>query len=219
MNVTGPAPIAIVQRYDNTDLVLRMNQRIAAEVLQVSGDRVVLSVNGVQIVARLTSSEQAAQLIERRLAQFVVKDTSSTLVTLQLLPHMANPENITGQQIHNLIQALLQQAGLPVNVVNVTLARALLEHGLPVNSELIQQLNQTLDQIQNWGEKEAQAGAFFIAEGFVLSPQAIQLFVQQLFNINEVIESLITELRKFVTINKDRVDNQIAEDAIKFLLA
>lgn len=216
MNVTGPAPISIVQRYDNTDLVLRMNQRIAAEVLQVTGDRVVLSVNGVQIVARMTSSEQAAQLIERRTAQFVVRDTSTNIVTLQLLPHGSNAENLTNQQINALVKALLQQADLPLTNANILLARALLEQGLPVEEPLINKLNQTLEQIAGWGEKEAQVAAAMVAEGLVLSPQLIQAFVQKFPDLGDVLFQLLNDLRKYIASNNEQ-NTPLAQDVLSFL--
>ncbi len=217
MDISGPAPIAIVHRHDESDLVLRMNQRIAAEVVQVSGDRVVLSVNGVQIVARLTSSEQAAQLIERRMSQFVVKDASSSIITLQLLPQAANLQNLTTQQIDNLIAALLQQAGLPVNGSNIILARAVLEHGLPVDASIINQLNHTLEQVPAWGEKEAQMAVFFIAEGLNLSPQAIQYFVQQFPDIGKVIQELLSDLRKYIMANQGNQNVELAQASLAFI--
>ncbi|MGB9640211.1 MAG: hypothetical protein ACPL4H_04815 [Anaerolineales bacterium] len=216
MNVTGPAPISIVQRYDNTDVVLRMNQRFAAEVLQVTGDRVVLSVNGVQIVARMTSSEQAAQLIERRTAQFVVRDASANIVTLQLLPHGANAENLTNQQINALVKALLQQADLPLTSANITLARALLEHGLPVEASLLNQLNQILEQIAGWGEKEAQIAAAMVEDGLVLSPQLIQAFIQKLPDLGEVLFQLLNDLRKYIAANSEN-NTPLAQEALSFL--
>ncbi len=217
MNVTGPAPISIVQRYDNSDLVLRMNQRIAAEVMQVTGDRVVLSVNGVPIVARLTSSEQAAQLIERRIAQFIVRDTSSNMVMLQLLPPTSNTENLTSQQLFNLVKALLQQADLAFTETNFLLARSLLEHGLPVEASLINQLNHTLEQIEGWGEPEAQIAAAFIAGGFVLSPQIIQAFVKKFPDLGEVILQLINGLRRYIAANQNEQKGALAQEPMEFL--
>jgi hypothetical protein len=85
MNVTGPAPIAIVQRPDEISLGLRLNQRLAAEILKVSGDRVALALEGVRVIAQLTSPEQAAALSERRFAQFIVKDLAGPAITLQLV--------------------------------------------------------------------------------------------------------------------------------------
>ena len=54
MNVAGSSPIAFIQRPTDTSLALQMNQRIAAEVLQISGDRVLLALEGSRVVARTT---------------------------------------------------------------------------------------------------------------------------------------------------------------------
>lgn len=198
MNVTGPAPIAIVQRYDNTDAVLRMNQRIAAEVLQVSGDRVVLSVNGVQMVAKLTSSEQAAQLLERRTAQFIVRDLSQSLITLQLVPRGAEIEQPTAALPPRLIQSLLQQAGLPANAETVTIAKMLLASGLSVEAELVQELYRALQHIGKWTEGDALAAALLKSAGLPVTPATVDLSRLQLPSLGEMLQHLHEQVQSLL---------------------
>ncbi len=198
MNVSGSAPIAIVQRYDNTDAVLRMNQRIAAEVLQVSGDRVVLSVNGVQLVARLTSSDQAAQLLERRTAQFIVRDLSQSLITLQLVPRGTESEQPASPLPPRLIQVLLQQAGLPINAETVTIAKMLLASGLSVEAELVQEIYAALQHIGKWTEGDALAAALLKSAGLPVTPATVDLARLQLPSLGEMIQNLHKQLESLL---------------------
>lgn len=217
MNVSGPAPIAIVQRYDNTDLVLRMNQRIAAEVLQVSGDRVVLSVNGVQLVARLTSSEQAAQLIERRMAQFVVRDLSQSLVTLQLVPKGAESDQPAATLSPRLIQSLLQQAGLPVNAETVAITKALLASGLSVEAEVVEEIYQALQHISKWHERDALAAALLKSAGLPVTPATVDLARLRLPALGEMIQNLQKELESFLSAKPSPQLAALAKEALNTL--
>lgn len=219
MNVTGPAPIAIVQRYDNSDLVLRLNQRIAAEVLQVSGDRVVLSVNGVQLVARLTSSDQAAQLLERRMAQFVVRDLTSTMMTLQIVPRGAEGETAAGNQPAGLIQTLLEQANIPVTAANVLIARALVNAGLMVNADILEEIQKTLEQIPRWGELEAQIAASLKAAKLPATADTIALVRQQIPSLSELIRSLQRQLSRYIASNPPPEILQLAQNSLDWLEA
>ena len=56
MNITGPIQSNIQPIQDSVDQFLKVNQRFAGEILNVSNEQVVLSVNGVQIVAKMTSA-------------------------------------------------------------------------------------------------------------------------------------------------------------------
>jgi hypothetical protein len=217
MNVTGPAPIAIVQRYDNSDLVLRLNQRIAAEVLQVTGDRVVLSVNGVQLVARLTSSDQAAQLLERRLAQFVVRDLSSTLVTLQILPRTAESEGAAESPSPSLIQNLLEQAGVPINKVNLIIAKAMVNAGLPVTAELVEEFQRVLEQLQNWGEMEANIAVVLKSLNLPISADSIALLRLQLPPLTDMIRALQKQLSRYLGGRPSAEMSQLAQNAMNWL--
>ncbi len=219
MNVTGPAPIAIVQRYDNTDLVLRMNQRVAAEVLQVSGDRVVLSVNGVQLVARLTSSDQAAQLLERRMAQFVVRDLTQSLVTLQLVPKGAESETLPSSLPPRLIQSLLQQAGLPINAETVTIAKVVLASGLSVEAELIDEIYRTLQHIGKWSEGDALAAALLKSAGLPLTPATVDLARMQIPSLGEMTQNLQKQLESLLKDKQSPELVALAKEALNTLAA
>jgi hypothetical protein len=217
MNVSGPAPIAIVQRYDNTDAVLRMNQRIAAEVLQVSGDRVVLSLNGVQLVARLTSSDQAAQLLERRVAQFIVRDLSQSLITLQLVPQGAENEQAAATLPPRLIEALLQQEGLPINAQMVTIAKALLASGLSVEAASVEEIYRALQHINQWKEGDALAAALLKSAGLPVTPATVDLARQQLPSLGEMIQNLQKQLESLLNAKPSPQLSALAKEALNTL--
>lgn len=190
MNVSGPSPITPAQRPEEAAIALRLNQRFAAEVLQVAGDRVLLSVDGVRFVARLVAADQATALLERRLAQFVVRDASASTIVLQLVQPEAPPAAAPPSP-QELIPNLLDQAGLPVNPATTAIARALLSHGFAVTAEGVSQLLEILTQRGEWSEAQAQAAAALRSLGLPLTPETLALVQSGL----PALETLIAELR------------------------
>jgi hypothetical protein len=85
MNTVGPAPLSSVLRPEDPSLTFRANQRITAEVIQIAADHVVLEMQGVQIVGRMMSQDQAALLAEKRTAQFIVRGMQGQTPVLQML--------------------------------------------------------------------------------------------------------------------------------------
>jgi hypothetical protein len=196
MNVSGPAPIVSVNQPDEGEVLVRLNQRLTAEVLQVTGDRVVLAVNGVQVVARMTSMEQAAELIERRMAQFIVKDLSSSNIILQLVPKTPDGSHTLSAFLSELLPQLLTNAGLPVTQETTQIAQSLLQAGLPVTPELVNNLQKVLSQITEWGQPQADILAVLIAYGLPVSPQVLTLINDSWPSLSEMISHLSDELKK-----------------------
>lgn len=197
MNVSGPVPLTPLPRTDDTSLALRLNQRLAAEVLKVAGDRVTLALDGVQVVARMTSSEQAAALSERRLAQFIVKDLSGPLVTLQLVGKGDGKEAQSPSRT-DLVQNLLRAAGLPGDAATLAAARALIHAGLPVTQELLGEIRRALKALNGKGTEspekldgEARLAAALKAAGLPLSPEILKLLDAR----QEALPGLLGELR------------------------
>ncbi len=200
MNVTGSSSIAIVQRFDETSVLFRVNQRITAEVLQVSGDQVVLDLNGTQVLAKLTSPDQTAALAERRLAQFIVRDQIGHTIVLQLVhPRSQSTSSVSSDTFTtSIIQELLTMAGLPINEDNLVIAGVLLKQNLPVTKGLIEELKSVLYQIGNWGEKEAQIAASLWGAGMVLSPSTVTLLLSHHGELLPLILSLMGQLKKLL---------------------
>ena len=181
MDITGIQPVILVGRSETPTLLsLQVNQRIAAQVLQVAGDQVLLALEGVPIIARLTSSDQATTLAEQRIAHFLVKENLGTSIHLQLLPAGAEgPQEAAPKPLANLIPSLLTMAGLPTDEANTLIAEALLREGLPVTPELVNELRSALSQVQDWGQEQAQQAAVLKAEGQPVTPETLSLALAQ----------------------------------------
>jgi hypothetical protein len=177
LNITGPIQSNLQPIQDNIEQFLKVNQRIAGEVLHVSNEQVVLAVNGVQIVAKMTSSEQLAMLMDRRYAFFVVKDISNSQVTLQLIN---NPQTNTAVQkpaisSTSIGQAILEQLGIKVDQSNLTIVQSALDQGLKVTPELLNEIKQVLEPLSKWGSKDAQLAAAIKSAGLPLSTGSLKL--------------------------------------------
>jgi hypothetical protein len=144
----GPAPILPVTQPEDPALGLRINQRIAAEVMRINGDRVVIAVQGVPIVAQLASSEQAAVLVEHQQHTFVVQEASAGKVLLRLLQpaegRPAGQAKTTNASRADWLATLLQQIGVASTPGNIQLAQAMLAHRLPISAEGLNELRQAL---------------------------------------------------------------------------
>jgi len=196
--LSGPPPVAVIQRPDESPLTLRLNQRVTAQVMEIATDHVTLVMEGVQVVARLTSSEQLAQLSERRLAQFFVRGFADQALVLQL----ATPEaaaapapTLQAPQTMDLAAAVLQQLGLPLNEPNAQMARALMDRGLPVTPQALQDMEQALAGLGSWGAADAQTAATLKAAGLPLSAGTIALFQSNPGSLADSVAKLQPQLR------------------------
>ncbi len=175
MNITGPIQSNLQPIQDSIDQFLKVNQRFAGEILNVSNEQVVLSVNGVQIVAKMTSSEQLAQLLERRYAYFIVKDITENQITLQLAntsQKAAPSKETSGNQIGQL---LLENIGIAAEPANILIAQTAINQGLKVTPELLNEIKQVLSGIDNYGKREVQIAIAIKSMGLPLSKGSIEL--------------------------------------------
>ncbi len=200
--IPGPPPVSPVQHPDDGSLFLRVNQRVAGEVLKVGNEQVVLSIQGVQVVARLTNPEQLTALIDRRFAQFLVKDMSNQVVTLQLLDLPSAQQNTETAASTNreslLIKGLLNQIGLPETAENQILAQAVIRQGLPVTAEILQELRTTLNTIQPWGETEANQAAVLKSHQVPVSPETLRLLANSPAEVTQTFAKLVQQLGQLV---------------------
>ncbi|MBI3761210.1 MAG: FecR domain-containing protein, partial [Chloroflexi bacterium] len=230
------SPAAAGQRPDEIPIALRLNQRLAAEVLQIAADHVVLALEGVPVVARLTSPDQAAMLAERRVAQFIVRGLSDQSLTLQLVHPETAPPPPPASSLAGLIPSLLEQAGLPVNPANTQIARALIERGLPVTPELVAELesalaglvehrrrvNEFVDtrpgaQAAPWNQADAQAAAALRAAGLPLSPGTLALARTQPAPLAETLARLQAQLESLSALPLPPRQAELARGALETL--
>ena len=84
MNVLGASPIRTIDQPSSQPVEFRINQRISAEILKVSGDQVSMVVQGQQVVGKVTAGDQSGLLSERQ-AQFIVRGMVDGVLQLQIV--------------------------------------------------------------------------------------------------------------------------------------
>lgn len=196
LNITGPIQPNVPPPQDRTDQFLKVNQRIAGEIISVSNENVVLSVNGVQIVAKMTTSEQLAMLLDRRYANFIVKDVSNNQVTLQVI----NPNQSDGGQKassnNSLGLALLEQFGLPADPANLTIVQAALNRGLKITPELIYEMRQVLEATPGWTQNDIQLATAIKTAGLPLTEGTLNLAQSSVKDITTNFLTLISQMNE-----------------------
>lgn len=211
-NVSGPTPVTPLQRSDESNLFLRVNQRVAGEVLNVSNGQVVIAIQGVPIVAKLSSPEQAAMLLERQTAQFVVKELSNQQITLQLLPGQANTATTEQVGILNsqtLAANLLNELGINPTPENLLLAEAAIQKGLAVDNQLLNVLRQALSGTNNWGIEDAKLATSLAASGLPVSEATIDLARNAPYQVNSDLSSLMQQME--AAANRSAIPSQLRE--------
>jgi hypothetical protein len=196
MNITGPPVVGNAQRPDEAGLALRLNQRVTAEVLQVSGENVTLAIQGVRVVARLTSSDQAASLTEQKVASFLIKDLTDGIVSLQIIGKGNEGQQATAVNPRDLAGSLLQEKGLELTDENLMLARALLNANQPVDAETLDQLKSALAGLGKWGEAEAHLAANMKAAGIPVSTGSLSLAMNAPKNLANELTGLLSQLQQ-----------------------
>jgi len=220
MNIGGTSLVNQIQKPDDSGVLLRLNQRFAAEVLQVSGEQITLSVQGVRVVAKLTSSDQAASLVERRIAQFLVKDLGGSSITLQLIkPGQTGLASGSGgsQVAPELVQRMLLKAGLPLTDENLKIARAMLQNGLAVTAETVEELTTVLQGLGAWGAQSAQDAAMLKAAGLPLTSGSLSLAEWSQSDLTETLIALKDQLSSLVRGTTNAEIKQIGHNALAFL--
>lgn len=213
MIISGPPPPLSTQPVNESTLTLRLNQRLVAEVMQVTGEHVLISVEGVPIVARMMSMDQSALLAEHRTATFIVRDLSGQTIGLQLVrPGSEEPTPSTATPLtKDLAATLLRNLGLPVDQANLYLARALISQGLPVTTDLLAELRAALARVNNqtltndeasplqvpWSQEEAQIAAALKSAGLPISAGTLALAKSDLAPLLQSFAQLRLRLQDF----------------------
>ena len=220
--INGPTPVTPIQSPSENNLFLRVNQRVAGEILKVANEQVVLSVQGVQIVARLSTPDQTAVLNDRRFALFVVKDITDQVVTLQLadtieLQPTPSQQSITPGEFV-LVDTLLSAANQKVDASNRMIAKGLLDQNMQVTAKTVQVMQNGLQPVQNWGQNEANLAASLLAIGVPISPESIKLLQKSPAEVTESLSILINQLQQISSQGKlpPVLQNRV-EDVIKVL--
>lgn len=206
MNITGPIQSNITTIQESTDQFLKVNQRIAGEIIHISNDQVVLSVNGVQIVAKMTSSEQLALLMDKRYAYFIVKDLSENQITLQIANAIQPSFAQKNQSESSLGRAILEQLGINSNKENLNIVQAALNQGLKITQNLLNEINQALEHIPNWGSREAQLAVAIKSAGLPLTPGSLVLAKNSVKDLKQNFLAVFEQIE--IAVNKPGISAQ-----------
>ncbi len=197
MALPGPISVAPARIPENQEFGLRPFQRVTAQVLSVNATTAVLSIDGFPVVAQLTSADQAKALLARNSAQFIVTRLSDTAITLRFvrddLPQAASPPPASAAP--ELAAQLLKQNNLPLTANNLLLARATLNHQLPVTPGLLNELLGALTQSGTWGAAQADLAAALKAAGLPVTPHSLALAAQQAAQTGQALGNLISALQ------------------------
>jgi hypothetical protein len=199
MQVLGPLPVNITpDGIGKSELNLKLFQRVTAAVLEVSATQAILSVDGYPVVARLTSSDQAAILMGQRTAQFIVtqsEDQQQIILKLITPDSQQNAAETSNAPRRELVLQMLQEYGVPASEENIEIGRALMNQKLPITADLLNELSRVLGKLESWGQEEANLAATIKAAGLPLTPETFKLTAQQPANIGGQIEELMTQLK------------------------
>jgi hypothetical protein len=215
MDIHVTPPVGQSPRPDDQSSTLRLNQRLSAEVVEVSGVNVVLSVKGTPIVAKLTDPGDAAQLTERRVAQFVVKNVGQDVVELQLLQTNTDAQTAIQISTKELSAQLLKQLGFVPTDQNLDVAKALLSRGLTLSHENMHELLSILSNIPKWGAAEAEMAASIKAAGLPLTAETIKMAMQPQAQLHESLQNLQSRLQTLMA--RDPQLAQSGQKAMEFL--
>lgn len=195
MNNMSVPTVAILPRSDDATLALRINQRITAEILQVNTDNVLLALDGMPVVAQLSSADQAAELQGQKTAQFIIKGFQDQVLSLQLVK---SEQAVNVQQQQPLLVKLLNHLNLPIDPQNLFLAYTMLDEGIPVTAEKITTLRNLLATIKDWGMLEARSVVMLLQSGLPLTHASLQLVLNQHTPLNKILAQLIHGLTQIL---------------------
>ena len=195
MDLSAPRPISSINVLSKPEVSLRPSQRVVAQILEVTATTVVLSIEGIPLVAQLASADQAATFLTQQTAQFIVTQRNRQKITLKLIkddqiqvPFM---DSATTTPTPELAVRLLEQNHIPATVNNLMMARALLRQHLPVTNSLLSELAEALSEYGSWNSNEAGAAAALQAAKLPLSGQSIVVASRRPARISDSISQLI----------------------------
>jgi hypothetical protein len=218
MLVQGLQPVQPGARPNDQPLQLHLNQRVTAEILNVNGEQIEMVIQGVRVIGRLQTNDQPTMLDERRTAQFIIRGAIDGVLQLQLVKPI---ENVLVTQPSSaltiLAQNLLILNNLEVTEQNMALGKALLNHGLPMTPQLMEELTNVLNGLNNWGQGEADVAAALKAGGMPLTQNTLSLVMQTMPTLAEGVSRLQNQLAELATGQAGGDIARLAEQALKLL--
>jgi len=197
MTIAAPQGVSPVSLSPAQELNLHPYQRVTAEILQVSKVQAVLSINGYPVVAKLSSPQQAAELLMQKSARFIVSQMDDETIVLKLLRPGQSPDLAESLfvPVKDLATRLLEQTGMQTNLSNLMMTRAVLNQRLPVTQGLLDEVSGVLSEFGVWGQNEADLAAAIKAAGLPLSAGSITLAGRSVVQLGESLAEIIHTLQ------------------------
>jgi len=218
MLVQGLQPVQPGARPIDQPLQLHLNQRVTAEILNINGEQIDMLIQGIRVIGRLQTNDQTAILEDRRTAQFIIRGSVDGVLQLQLVrPNEGALTTQPSSALMVLAQNLLLMNNLELTDQNIALGKALLNHGLPVTPQLMEELTSVLSGVKNWGQAEADMAAALKAGGMPLTHNTLALVLQTMPTLAEGVGRLQNQLAELANGKAGGEIAQLAEQALKLL--
>ena len=150
---------------------LAPGQRVIATVLALEGNRALLGIGSLHLVARLADPGLSAELAGRERIAVLVRSLTPHQAVLQLLPETAEvpaatPTGLAGR---------LAELGLPPEAPYPQIAAELLAVGLPLTAERVRALRALLDALGEWTGEDLRVAARLLALNLPVTSETLAL--------------------------------------------
>lgn len=201
MSFPGPISISPINNTTDLNVGLRVNQRVTAQVLSVTGMTVVLEVDGHPVVAQLSSADQSSMLASQQTAQFIVTELNSQAVTLKLVKNEQSQPALKGTTSPGaeLAERILENNNIPLTVANTVMTRSMLKQHLPVTPELLKELQSAFPDEASFTEADADLAAAMKAAGLPVTAQSLALASRLPVPTANALSTLIKSLNQALT--------------------
>jgi hypothetical protein len=166
--------------------------------MSVTPTTAILAIEGYPVVVQLTSADQAAALMARGTAQFIVTQLTDQVITLKFVRKDQPQASLPGTVFSGpeLAVRLLEQNNIPVTVNHLMMARSVLKQHLPLTPGLLNDLLGALSEYGVWGAAEADLAAALKASGLPVTAQSLALAARQSAQTSASLAGLIGQLRQ-----------------------
>ena len=196
MSFPGPLPISPINSPTDQSIGLRVNQRVTAQIISVTGTTAILEIDGHPVVAQLTSADQFSALSTQRNAQFIVTELTGQSLTLKFIKNEQAQNTVPGivSSAVEIAELILENNNLPVTNGSRTVARSMLKQHLPFTTELLNELLTVLSEYGNWTAADADLASAMKAAGLPVTAQSLALASRQPAQTSQALSSLMTLL-------------------------
>lgn len=169
--------------------------------------KILINLKGTKFIAQTNLSFNQGEIVDLQVKELTPK------IILQLIPHgesRAHAGKYTQIDIKNMLKSL----GLSVNKENINIVKKLLEYDLPINKEILSEINNSLKNLGLSDSSDIETLVFLKAKGIPFSRTAFNSLKLYLFKRT----SLFSYLNNLKEMLKDSpLDKDLKQQFTKFL--